>query len=314
MDQRLLGILGGDAEKYPFHLESKYPRVFGKIISLWNTPELDAYFVELLVNDRVERAGFPDEVVSELRYLSFIHSTLHAGSPRKKDLWDVPAEAFTPFAPHLSHEAAQLAQAEPPESIKLAIQDLGIPCSPDGFLHAAEAGNGQAVALFLEGQFNIETRNEDGWTPLMLAAYNGRDVVMYLLIQHGASINAVDYRGNTALHWAAFSGQAGCARLLIGKQADVNLHSNFGWTPLLQATTRRHPEMVQLLLESGANCNAPARNGWTALHKAAAEGYAEIVGILLHHGANKNIRNDDGETPYLLASKNKHDDIMEVLR
>lgn len=312
MDQRLLGILGGNAERYPHNLENKYPRVLGKILSLWNLPELDAYFVELMVNERVDRAGFPDDVVSEILYLSFIHSALHAKSSQKKDPWEASPEAFACFAPRVSHEVAK-SWVEPKESLKLAIQSYGIACSPDGFLQAAEAGNSAAVSLFLEAEFNTEFRDERGWTPLMHAAFNGRDVVVYLLIQHGASINAVDFCGNTALHWAAFAGHAASAKLLIDNKADLDLHSCFGWTPLLQATTHRHLEVVELLIESGANCNATARNGWTALHKAAAEGYEEIVSSLLRLGADSNIKNHDGDTPLMLASKNKREDVMEIL-
>lgn len=312
MDHRLLGILGGNAEKYPHNLEDKYPRVLGKILSLWNSPELDAYFVELVVNERADRAGFPDEVVSEILYLSFVHAALHAKDSKKKDPWDTSPEAFSCFAPRVSHEVAK-SWIEPKESIKLAIQSYGIPCSPDGFLQAAEAGNSPAVALFLAAEFNTEFRDERGWTPLMQAAFNGREVVVYLLIQHGASVNAVDFCGNTALHWAAFAGHAASAKLLIANKADLNLHSCFGWTPLLQATTHRHLEVVQLLLESGADCNATARNGWTALHKAAAEGYLEIVRSLLRQGADRNIKNHDGDTPLMLASKNQREAVMEIL-
>lgn len=312
MDQKLLEILGGNSEKYPRNLENKYPRVFKKILSLWGSPALDTYFVELMVSERTDRAGFPDDIVSELMYLSFVHAALQSKKSNKKDIWAISVDAFACVAPQVSHEAEKT-PIDPPEAIKLAIQSYGITCSPEGFWHAAKEGNSSAVALFLEAQFNIEIRDEDGWTPLIHAAFNGRDEVVYLLIKHGANVNAVDFCGNSALHWAAFAGHVVSAELLIDNQADVDLRSCSGWTPLLQATTRRNQEVAQLLIKRGANCNAAERTGWTALHKAAANGYVEIVGLLLRQSVNKNIKNNDGDTPLMLASKNHQEAVMEIL-
>ncbi len=312
MDQRLLQTLGGNTDKYPRNLEDKYPRVFSKILELWGTPELDAYFMELTVSERTNRAGFPPDVVSEILYLSFVHAALHAKNTTKKDAWDVSVDALACYVPQTLHEAAR-PPVDPPAPVKLAIEGYGLTCSTDGFLRAAETGNDSAVALFLEAQFNTEIRDERGWTPLMLASFNGHDTVSYLLLKHGASVNAVDFCGNTALHWAAFAGHVANAKLLIDHHADVNLLSCSGWTPLFQATTRHNLEVVQLLIDRGANYNATSRDGWTALHKAAAKGYHDVAGLLLRKGANRYLKNSDGDTPLMLASKNKHDTVKELL-
>ena len=59
MDEKLPKILGGETKFYPYALENKYPRILAKIISLWITPGMGDYFVDLMVSDRPDRAGFP---------------------------------------------------------------------------------------------------------------------------------------------------------------------------------------------------------------------------------------------------------------
>lgn len=68
----LKALLGNEARYYPSRLEASFPRILGKIVSLWGKPELDAYFNELMLTDRFDRQGFPDSVAMELFYLSSI--------------------------------------------------------------------------------------------------------------------------------------------------------------------------------------------------------------------------------------------------
>ena len=309
MDQKLLGILGGKTERYPYNLESKYPRVFEKIMLLWDSPEINDYFMGLMVTDRHDRAGFPPDVASEILYLTVVHAS-HRPTDKKQDVWDASAR-IADFVPRsFLKEAADW--IPPPDTIRNAIQTSGIPCSPEGFLRAVAAGNVPVVDLFLKAQVNTETRDEHGWTSLILAVFNGRDAVAGLLIQYGAHVNAADFDGNTALHHAALAGHIAAAKLLIENHAGVNLCNSSGLTPLIQATARRHLKMVQLLISSGANLDAAARDGWTALHKAAALGCSEIVWPLLRNGANINIKNLDGDTPIKLAIKNKQSEVIQI--
>lgn len=51
---------------YPHQLETKFPHVLEKISELWESPDLEPYFVELLFDRRGGRQGFPQQVVAEL--------------------------------------------------------------------------------------------------------------------------------------------------------------------------------------------------------------------------------------------------------
>lgn len=311
MDQRLLRILGGETAHYPYSLENKYPRVFNKIMSLWDSPEMDAYFMDLIVDTRGGREGFPEDVATEIVHLSLIHSAHHQ-SKQKADVWEATADSFVDYAASAMPVDSRVWH-EPSEQLRKAIISLGIDCTPAGFLKAAEIGDRAAVGMFLDSGIGSEIRNEQGWTALMLASFNGHNEVIALLLKHNADVYSSDLGGNSALHWAAFSGHVNCALALIEHHADVNAQNSFGWTPLLQATARRHLAVVMLLINHGANLNLIARDGNTALHKAAAAGYTEIIRPLLAHEADANIKNLEGETAVKMAIKNKHDAAIRIL-
>lgn len=311
MDERLLRILGGEEKLYPHGLESKYPRILAEILKLWDKPGMNDYFMELMVPERADRAGFPPDIAAEIMRLSLVHASQRAPD-KKQDVWEVSADKFASFKPPVAIENGN-AWKPLPATTTQTIENIGIPCTARGFHRAVETGNRRVVALFLGARVNTEISDERGWTPLMLAAFNGHDEVISLLFKHQANVHAEDVLNNTALHWAADAGQTSSAKLLIENRANVDACNNSGVTPLSQAVAHRHLGVLLLLIDSGANLNSAARDGSTALHKAAAAGYTEIVRTLLHHGADTSIKNLDGDTPLTLAAKNDQQIVIKLL-
>lgn len=311
MDKRLLRILGGETKFYPYALESQYPRILTKIMTLWDQPGISDYFNGLMVSDREDRAGFPPEVAAEIIRLSLVHSSAHK-SDMNPDVWDIPADKFVNFKPPASIENAN--EWKPlPAAMALELEKFGIPDSAKGFHRAAESGNRAAVSMFVEARANTEIHNDRGWTPLIIAAFNGHNEVVSVLLKYHAKVHSVDLLGNTALHWAVDAGKTACAKLIIASGAEIDARNNYGMTPLFRATMRRRLEDVLLLIDSGANLDLTTRDGLTASHKAAAEGYIEIVRTLAQHGANVRIKDLDGNLPLTLAIKNNQQDVIKFL-
>ena len=77
--ERMLANLGGTADAYPHRIEQRFPRILARLVELWGRPEADAYLNGLLMADRADRQGFPDDVASELFRLSMIHGALQPG-------------------------------------------------------------------------------------------------------------------------------------------------------------------------------------------------------------------------------------------
>ena len=309
MNQRLIRILGGSTEHYPYALESKYPRILEQIMSLWDSDEIDHCFMDLMVTNRGDRVGFPPEVAAEIMYLSLVHAAQE--SPDKnKDIWDASSDLFVNFTPHATLENSWPA---PPADIQNELKKLGFYVTPEGFFDAIEENNRAAVALFIQVPISTEIRDNRGWTPLMLAAFLGNIEITELLIKSSADINALDLGGNSALHWAVFGCHTACTRILIEHHARTDTRNNFGWTPLMQATARNNLEGVALLIASGVNLDTAANDGMTALHKAAASGYLELVELLLEQGADRKLKTYAGLTPMELAVNNKHERVIQVL-
>ncbi|MGC2165889.1 MAG: ankyrin repeat domain-containing protein [Gallionella sp.] len=311
MDERLLRILGGDDKRYPRGLEEKYPRILSKIMTLWDKPEVNDYFMDLMVPARQDRAGFPPEIATEIVHLSLVHASSHPPD-KTHDIWAVATDKFAIFKPQVSiHDAGSWK----PLSVEVAktIERMGCQCSAKGFHQAAETGNHMVVSEFLKANVNTELTNERGWTPLMLAAFNGHDDVIAALLKYLANIHAQDLLGHTALHWAADAGRISTTKTLVESLAAVDARNKAGFTPLYVATAHRHLGVVLLLIDNGANLNLAAVDGSTALHKAAASGFTEIVRTLMFHGANCNAIDRNGDTPQLIAQKYNHPTVVKIL-
>eukprot|EP00899_Mesostigma_viride_P000659 jgi/Mesvir1/10594/Mv16596-RA.1 len=100
-----------------------------------------------------------------------------------------------------------------------------------------------------------------------------------------------DKEGNTPLLIAAFRGHLETARLIVENGADVNAVNKNGWTPLVAAAERGHLDIVRLLVARNADINARSKVGLVgkaALECARRGGHSEIVRFLAQaarHGA-----------------------------
>lgn len=290
MDPRLLKLLGSKEDIYPHGLEDRFPRVFNKLIELLDTPHIDAFLQDLLMDKRGgERAGFPPDVAREIfRLLNFFHEAKE--QVKEINAWDA--------VPQYKREEAER---------------CGYDFTPQGLLKSVEDGNQNAVQLFLSCGVDLEVRDERDWTPLMISSFNGNEEFALLLIKCGAKISTRDKAGYAPLHWAAYNGYANVVKILLEKGADPNVQSQFGWTALMQAATRGHLLACAYLLAQGADVNLSSVDGWTALHKASNNGHTQIVKLLLEKGADRFAKYQDGNTPLDLAVKAGHQDIITLL-
>ena len=106
------------------------------------------------------------------------------------------------------------------------------------------------------------------------------------LLSLGANVNTKDEDGATPLMWAAAKGYSDVAKLLIEHGANVNVQEKeLGFTPLIISVVRGHANVVKLLIEHGADVNAKDKYGHTPLAIAIASGRRDIVRILENAGA-----------------------------
>ncbi|NLV54125.1 MAG: ankyrin repeat domain-containing protein [Acidimicrobiales bacterium] len=110
------------------------------------------------------------------------------------------------------------------------------------------------------------------------------------------AVDAVGGDGYRALHVAAYYGQVKVAELLLNRGASVDAVSDnaYAMQPLHAAASRAHAVVVHLLLDHGADVDAPMTGGYRPLHAAADGGHAAMVQLLLERGADPNGRTDAG--------------------
>uniref|UniRef100_UPI00387FB281 Transcription factor ETV6,DARPin n=1 Tax=synthetic construct TaxID=32630 RepID=UPI00387FB281 len=149
---------------------------------------------------------------------------------------------------------------------------------------------------------------------LLEAARAGQDDEVRILMANGADVNATDNDGYTPLHLAASNGHLEIVEVLLKNGADVNASDLTGITPLHAAAATGHLEIVEVLLKHGADVNAYDNDGHTPLHLAAKYGHLEIVEVLLKHGADVNAQDKFGKTAFDISIDNGNEDLAEILQ
>lgn len=118
------------------------------------------------------------------------------------------------------------------------------------------------------------------------------------------AVRAESADGFTALHLAAFFGQLEAAAVLLenGASADAVAGNASLVRPLHSAAAGGHAAIVGLLLERGADPDARQHGGFVPLHSAAGRGDEVSVRLLLERGADRDVRADDGRRPRDVAT------------
>ena len=137
------------------------------------------------------------------------------------------------------------------------------------------------VSSSLEGRGPKGRRISRG---LMIASMIGDASAVSKLLDSGANPNTRDDNGRTPLMEAAFGGHVDVVAALLRFGADPNVGDDDGWTPLMEAASKGWLIIVRWLLTSGANPNARTQHGWTAL-AATARDHSQIARLLKRCGA-----------------------------
>ncbi len=129
---------------------------------------------------------------------------------------------------------------------------------------------------------DVNEYGRDGFTPLQLACYFGREAIALWLIEQDADVNAAAKNEThiAPIHAAAANGSLSILRALLAKGANVNARQQSGLTPLHTAAGSNNPAMARLFLEHGADRSAASDNGQTAVDLALEKGYEAVTGVL----------------------------------
>lgn len=159
-------------------------------------------------------------------------------------------------------------------------------------------------------------------TPLIVAARNGHDKVVRLLLDHyrvdteqtgTVRFDGYVIDGATALWCAAGAGHFEVVRLLVSHHANVNHTTITNSTPLRAACFDGRLDIVRYLVEHHADINLTNKFNNTCLMIAAFKGHADVVGFLLEQGALPNTKAHCGATALHFAAEAGHLEIVKEL-
>lgn len=184
------------------------------------------------------------------------------------------------------------------------------------------------IQRLIDGGADVNVEDENGYTPLDVAAIEGQNEAVKLLAFNGADLDATDFMenaytwerfdsyellidlgvdpqapykdGSTALHWAA-NCEASYTKFLLEQGVDVNAVDDQLSTPLHRAAYYENLEVLELLIASGANLDAQDKYGETPLLELLGWSDAPYICLkaLLAAGANPDIPRQEDSTPLL---------------
>ena len=170
------------------------------------------------------------------------------------------------------------------------------------------------------------------------AEHNNIHALKQILLKQEVDIDAIDEEGNTALHYASMNGNLDLVRLLTDTNRikdSKRIKNKDGDTPLNLAMMSGNIELLMFLFEANEkskhlvkstievnqfpvsqpnrrrssikmpemSVNRQFENGDTLLHRAVISENEDMVRYLCSIPGAENVKNDQGQTPFDLASK-----------
>lgn len=152
-----------------------------------------------------------------------------------------------------------------------------------------EHGRNDIARLLLEHHAEVNTFDNDGWSPLLWAAKKGRTTMVQMLMDAGADVDHRLASGEKSTHLVV--AHPDTLRILIAHGADINSSAiDPPYTPLMFAVEAERIDTVRLLIASGADVNKFGETGRTAMVLAIQHGTTTIAGLLLDAGADANCK------------------------
>ncbi|MBN2653552.1 MAG: ankyrin repeat domain-containing protein [Nitrospirae bacterium] len=204
------------------------------------------------------------------------------------------------------------------------IKKRGLQNTYGAFIKEVISGNQENVELYIKSGINVNEKDDDHYTALMLAAVYGHTEIINLLIKSGADVNSISSDGNSALLCAALRGYVKTVKALIKNGADIHHANNLGITPLYaliangdKSNSEKQSELnktILLLIKNKADVNAiESQLGQTPLMESCFRDNYEISRALIKANAKINYQSFNGFTALMYATIFGSKDIVEML-
>lgn len=314
----------------------------GDLMTLAYLKAMDNYFE---VEDALQLSEMAAKKARQSYTVQLVHSLIKSQHVMSSDFCSVYTEcASVQFNSTLNKDLRDDADAKIFEYIDIyqgactaeQLEEAKYPEVAPEFFVAANDGQLDVLADFLQSGLDIETRNKSGLTALMVAADKGQLPAVKFLVEKGADPKVVDDEGNTALMYVAdgvggdFTFAADPAdveakleafdkqvkqlpatiEFLVAQGVDINAVNNEGGTAFSLAACKGKVKLLQTLHDLGALPSVRDESGRTALMYAAFYNELEAVRFLIDLGMDVEEVENDGYSAFIIAAEAGHEDIV----
>ncbi len=156
---------------------------------------------------------------------------------------------------------------------------------------------------------------DTGATSTYVAAQQGNDKCLSLLISHGADMSKANKNGLAPIHIACQIGRYACIEVLADAGADLNLRlaSECGSTPATICCQFGHVNCLALLDGRGADLSRNNNMGQNTAHAASQNGQLKCLQLLGKRGADLSTKDEHGATPLDHANAFKQPECIDFL-
>ncbi|KAJ5816443.1 hypothetical protein N7447_008676 [Penicillium robsamsonii] len=147
-----------------------------------------------------------------------------------------------------------------------------------------------------------------------IAAHEGFDDIVKLLIKFGANIEIPDHAGLRPIHWATKNNHPDTVRLLLSHGAEIDPRGSDDLTPFLSAVSNNQVQMAEFLIKEGANVHARGQFDRTAMMLSIhEENPIPMLQLLVDNGARLDLRDDSGLTVLDHALQSDYTEVISFL-
>lgn len=167
---------------------------------------------------------------------------------------------------------------------------------------AAAISDSAFTAELIKADADLEIKDADGKTALLIAVLKGNVDNVKLLVKAGANPNVVTNEGMSLLQYACCLNNSECIEVLLNAKIPLKYSDEGLDNPLGVAASLEKEEICNYLLDKGFSPDCVSMEGTPLVAFLAAKFSERILRCILRAHPNLNLRDNRGRTALMLAT------------